>query len=88
MNKLSMLALLILLTSCASYKDVKVLDLKSKTCEIINKTKGLNDFGSEQAAVKALRQKALEMGGNAVYVDDIIVNGKNYEAHGYVYKCD
>lgn len=77
-----------LLNSCASYKDVKVVHNKAKNCEVIDKVTGVNENGSEQAAIRDLRQKALELGGNAVFVEDIIPNGKKYEAIGLVYDCE
>lgn len=77
-----------LLVSCGTYKDVKVLDSKPSDCEIINKVSGTNDFGSDQAAIKNLREKALNLGGNAVYVEQIVPNGKKFEAIGSVYKCE
>ena len=87
MKIVNLLLLLFVITSCASYKDIKIVDNKLTNCEVLDKLTGINKNGSEQAAARDLRQKALELGGDSVFITDTISNGKVYEVTGLVYDC-
>ncbi len=92
--KLLSIFLFFIVVSCSqapsrlSDEDVELLYKKpSRQCTVMGTVTGENEYGSELVAQNDLRNQAGEMGANAVYIKDTVVNGKRYVIHGIAYKC-
>ncbi|MAZ48609.1 MAG: hypothetical protein CME65_08595 [Halobacteriovoraceae bacterium] len=93
--KLLMIGLLVL-GSCAvsktklsrGGKKVKVLgQAKNSECQVIDKVVGENEKGIDALAQNHARNLAADIGGDALYFDEMVSNGHMVKAHATVYQC-
>lgn len=94
MKAFYLLISIFLITSCAvsktklsdDGKDVKVLSVPSKKCDVIGKVTGENKEGIDQLAQNHARNLAAKMDGNAIYME-MVTNGNDIKAIGTAYQC-
>ena len=69
-------------------KKIKVLgQAKNPQCQVIDKVVGENEKGIDALAQNHARNLAADIGGDALYFDEMVSNGNMVKAHATVYQC-
>lgn len=88
-----------LIVACASNayqlsddgRKVEILKRKPKSggdCEVVEKVSATHDEGSADLAKNKARNIVADKGGDSIYFDDVISNGKKRQVLATGYKCN
>ena len=95
MKIISFILMLMFVISCATPtklttkgKLVEVLKERPKDCSAVARVVGKTNTGLIDMAQNQAINKAADEGGNSIYFDEVVSNGKKISVHATAYNCE